>query len=236
MSFNNNNPKLKKILCYGDRNSFGINPSTNSRYRPDQRWTKKLETILNNSSMNTKFEVIEETSVERTVLMTPSNSELKPALLDFNIIFEKTGPVQYIIIDLGKNDLQKQFSLDTNLIAIGIDKLVKLIKRIDKNIYRNTQIIVLSPVRIGDDLDKISKFNFDKESIIKSYDLPILYEVVAKENNCHFIDIGTIANPSEIDGVHISLKDHEKIAHTLANMIVKIEKDYKLLQNIASVR
>ena len=37
---------MKKILCYGDSNTFGYNPYDASRYNEHTRWTAILQNIL----------------------------------------------------------------------------------------------------------------------------------------------------------------------------------------------
>ena len=223
--YNDNKTKSKKLMCFGDCNIFGTNPYTQTRYIITQRWPKILERILNSSNIQTRFELIDESNEKRTLLMPHPSSPLKPALIEFSDIFNKWGVVQYIIICIGTNDLQKDLNLDTHMIASGLDKLVKLIRKIDKNIERDTEIIIVSPIRLGDNISNEKKFNFDKNATIKSYDLPLLYREVAKMNNCYFLDAGLIAKPSTVDNLHMESKEHEYLAYALANIIVAIEKN-----------
>ena len=37
---------MKKILCYGDSNTFGFNPANGSRYSEEQRWSGRLKELL----------------------------------------------------------------------------------------------------------------------------------------------------------------------------------------------
>ena len=51
---------MKKILCYGDSNTFGFIPETCGRYAKNERWSGILSEILPN------FEIIEEGMNNRT--------------------------------------------------------------------------------------------------------------------------------------------------------------------------
>ena len=52
---------MTKILCYGDSNTFGFNPSDGSRFDNKTRWTALLQEIL-----GTEYEVINEGMCDRT--------------------------------------------------------------------------------------------------------------------------------------------------------------------------
>ena len=44
----NTNLNAKKILCYGDSNTWGYTPKTGKRYSKNQRWTGILQEMLGN--------------------------------------------------------------------------------------------------------------------------------------------------------------------------------------------
>lgn len=52
---------MKKIVCYGDSNTFGYNPKDGSRYNENTRWASVLQNILGN-----EYEVINEGMCNRT--------------------------------------------------------------------------------------------------------------------------------------------------------------------------
>ena len=52
---------MKKILCYGDSNTFGYVPLSGERYDETERWTCVLQSILGN-----EFKIIEEGACDRT--------------------------------------------------------------------------------------------------------------------------------------------------------------------------
>lgn len=37
---------MKTVLCYGDSNTYGFNPSNRLRYRRNVRWTGRLQELL----------------------------------------------------------------------------------------------------------------------------------------------------------------------------------------------
>ena len=52
---------MKRILCFGDSNTFGFNPENGLRYSKDVRWTGVLQTLLGN-----EYEIIEAGCNNRT--------------------------------------------------------------------------------------------------------------------------------------------------------------------------
>lgn len=60
----NTNPKAKRILCFGDSNTWGYIPGTNyDRYSVDVRWTGILQEKLGRD-----YEVIEDGVNSRTIV------------------------------------------------------------------------------------------------------------------------------------------------------------------------
>ena len=55
---------MKTILCYGDSNTWGYNPETNSRFKANERWTNILSNILGDN-----YVIIEEGLNGRTTVI-----------------------------------------------------------------------------------------------------------------------------------------------------------------------
>ena len=52
---------MKKILCFGDSNTFGFNPETGARFDKNSRWSGILASLL-----FPEYEIIEEGMNNRT--------------------------------------------------------------------------------------------------------------------------------------------------------------------------
>src|SRR5574344_3156538 len=95
---------MKKILCFGDSNTYGYKPENRLRYDENIRWT----TIVQKSLEKYGYEIIEEGLCGRTAGFDdylPQQNGIKtlPALL------KKHSPLCGIIIMLGTNDLKTKF-------------------------------------------------------------------------------------------------------------------------------
>lgn len=196
---------MKKVLCFGDSNTFGFCPKDGSRYPVNVRWTGILSSELKND-----FEIIEAGANNRCAF---SNNPCDKMLIGTYIIQEyiKLKP-DVVILAVGINDVQKIYDNGEDKIYQGIKKLVKLIK--DNNV---SNIVLIAPSMLKQQvLNSAFSSLFDMKSIKKSELIPKIYEKVSKEENLYFIDLNKIAQTSDIDGLHYSKESHRKIANALA--------------------
>ena len=54
---------MKTVLCYGDSNTYGFNPSNGFRYPENVRWTGRLQSALGDG-----YKIIEEGCNGRTTI------------------------------------------------------------------------------------------------------------------------------------------------------------------------
>lgn len=194
---------MKNVLCFGDSNTFGFNPENGTRYDKNTRWTGVLQTLCKDN-----FHIIEAGCNNRTAFSDNlagkmfTGYKILPELLNSNL--------DCVILAIGVNDLQFQYNASLDDIKNGISNLVKMVK----NTVQNAQIILISQTDITENVLKSPIFStlFDKGSIEKSKHLAKIYEQIALENNCDFIDLNKIASTSVIDGLHFEPQEHKKIA------------------------
>lgn len=185
---------MKKVLCFGDSNTYGFVPSTFGRYDKNTRWTG----ILANN-----FEVIEAGANNRTAL---ESIKLLPEYI-------KTNP-DIVILAIGINDTQFQHNLSETDIKNAIEKLVDMILP--------TRVILVTPSVLTENVLNSHIFStmFDKTSIEKSKNLPEIYAEIAKTKFCQILDLNSIVEPSQIDGLHYEPEEHKIIAEKLAHLLL----------------
>lgn len=183
---------MKKVLCFGDSNTYGYIPSTGGRYDKNTRWTG----ILSNH-----FEVIEAGANNRHAF-----SESPKLLTEYM----KTNP-DIVILAIGINDTQKFFNTD---IKDAIEKLI--------DIVLPTPIILIAPSILGENILKHPIFStmFDENSIEKSKKLPEIYSQIAKNKGCKFLNLNTCVQPSKIDDLHYEPKQHKIIAEKIYELLL----------------
>ena len=196
---------MKNILCFGDSNTFGFNPKDGTRFDKNSRWTGVLQELLYG-----KYHIIEAGCNNRTAFCNnPAGNlytgyKILPELLSKDILCT--------ILAIGINDLQFQYDVKLDEIKNGITSLIKIIEE-----KSTSKIILVSPTKLTENVLKSPIFStlFDKTSIEKSKHLAKIYEQIALENNCDFIDLNLIATPSNIDSLHFEPTEHKKIANEI---------------------
>lgn len=202
---------MKKILCFGDSNTFGFIPENGKRYKKNIRWTGILQNLLNDS-----YQIMEAGCNNRTAFVdNPSGLEqtgykVLPKYLEKEFY-------DVILFAIGINDLQLFFNPSLNDFETGMQKLIN----IAKSLSTDSKLVLVCPPKL--DLDGINngmfRFQFDEKSVEKSSCLPKIYEKLSNKNNCNFVNLNDIVKVSPIDGLHFSPESHEKIANFLYKYI-----------------
>ncbi len=200
---------MKKILCFGDSNTFGYNPNNGSRYNENSRWTGILKNLCKNN-----YEIIEAGCNNRTAF---SNNPNGIQFTGYKVLPEYLKEIyDTIIFAIGINDLQKFYNPTLEEFETGIENLIKKIRES----LPNCNIIILSPSHITENiLNSNFRFMFNQTSIEKSKQITPIYEKIANEYNCKFLDLNKIVIPSEIDGLHYEVEEHKKIAQSIITLL-----------------
>lgn len=200
---------MKKILCFGDSNTFGYNPNNGSRYNENSRWTGILKNLCKNN-----YEIIEAGCNNRTAF---SNNPDGIQFTGYMILPEYLKKFyDIIILAIGINDLQKFYNPTLEEFETGIENLIKNIRKS----LPNSNIIILSPSHITENiLNSNFKFMFNQTSIEKSKQITPIYEKIANKYNCNFLNLNKIVAPSKIDGLHYEIEEHKKIAQNIITLL-----------------
>lgn len=200
---------MKKILCYGDSNTYGYNPADGSRFDENIRWTALLQ-----KSLGSDYEIIEEGACDRTGFVDNDKGFLFSTQRHFPKIISKTKDVDLLILWIGSNDLQFKYDISFHQIERGLEKLILEAKSKIK------RIILIPPVILDDNvLDGYFNFQFNKTSISKSKKAGKTYKKLAQIYHCMFFDINEFTKPSSIDGLHYDKNEHKIIADKLTKFI-----------------
>lgn len=209
-----------RILCYGDSNTWGHNPSDGSRF--ENRWTAVLRQCLGEA-----HEVIEEGLCGRCASFVDSVKPYRHALSSIRMVLETHQPIDAIIIMLGTNDLKANFSPNAVAISNGIKEMIHIIK--DQYIYNEhskiPDIYIVSPIEVREGYKDIPRVyeQFGEYAIENSKKLATYYQDVCKANDCNFLDASLYAQASTNDCVHMDEENHIKLARAMYQMLVKSE-------------
>lgn len=198
---------MKKVLCFGDSNTYGFVPEKCTRYDKNTRWTGVLQALCGSD-----FSIIEGGCNNRTAFVdNPAGTEQT----GYKILPEYLTKDYFdiVVLAIGINDLQLFFRPTLEEFEQGIEKLIK----ITKDLSPNAKIILVCPSKL--DLAGIKSgvfnFQFDEISVEKSYHLPQIYKKLAEKHACKLVDLNEIVKVSPLDGLHFSAESHKTIAENL---------------------
>ncbi len=202
---------MKKIICYGDSNTFGFNAKDGSIFDENTRWTSLLQ-----KNLGSEYEVVNEGMYDRTGFVDNPRGDLFSGPKHFPEMLAKTDNIDLLILAIGTNDLQSQYNISFDTIENGLKNLIHLAKTKAKN------IIIIPPVILDERILK-GAFNtqFDETGVEKSKKVGQIYRKIADKNGCLWFDINEFTAPSNYDGLHYDENSHRLIAEKLAEFIKK---------------
>jgi lysophospholipase L1-like esterase len=206
---------MKRILCYGDSNTWGYNPDTAERYPPDVRWTGVLQRELGNGYL-----IIEEGLNGRTTVWDDPIEGSKNGKTYLIPCLASQRPLDLVIIMLGTNDLKVRFSVSAYDIANSAGVLVDVVKGSEAGRHGTAPpVLLLAPPPTTMLTDFREMF---EGAGAKSERFGVHYRRVAQERGCHFLDVGGVVDSSELDGIHLEAEEHHKLGRALADAVREI--------------
>ena len=202
---------MKKIICFGDSNTWGYDAAGGGRLK--KRWPVVLKELLGE-----EYQVVEEGQNGRTIACADPWEWGTKAGIDYVLpMIETSMPFDDLIIMLGSNDLKKKFHLPAGDIAGSLQNMLMHLKsHLNYHLGVNPRIIVISPVCLGDKCltGPFADF-FSEDSVVQSHKLAYWYELVAKQFDVLFFDASKVAQAGDIDGLHMDEANHGKLAKAL---------------------
>ncbi|MFV2063392.1 MAG: SGNH/GDSL hydrolase family protein [Chloroflexota bacterium] len=202
------------IVCFGDSNTHGADPIDGTRLARGVRWPGVLR-----ASLGDGYEVIEEglngrTTVWDSALAPHHNGStyLTPCLLTH-------APVDLIIIMLGTNDLKAIYRLGAAEIASGAGALVDQARQsLAGPEGMPPRVLLVAPVPLGSMTERSEVWGFGA-SLETSRQLAAMYRVVADGKGVAFLDAGSVARISPLDGVHLDPQAHAGLGTAMADAV-----------------
>lgn len=198
---------MKKILVYGDSNTWGDNFITGQRIPDEKQWVNILR-----KKYNKEYLFLQEGSPGRIAGNDEIMKKYKNGQDTFISIFRTNAPVDTVIISLGTNDLQLKYNKSSDDIIKDLlwykDKIEESFNdEEDKIKYFNSKmpnIVYILPINFDYQVNASAIFDIEcekkRQEIIKYF---------AKEN----ISIITADNLDLFeDGIHLSYQGHKDMA------------------------
>lgn len=164
------------------------------------------------------FRVIEEGLPGRTTCFYDPFSPHRNGLAYIPVALEPQYPVDLLIIMLGTNDLKSNFNLSAFDISRGAATLLVAAKSFRPEIKH---ILLVSPPHVTTTEDVGMSLQFPNGAK-KSKSVCSYYRQVAELHGCHFFEAASVAEASQIDGIHLDAENHKRLADGLTQKILNI--------------
>lgn len=206
---------MKRILIYGDSNTFGTAPmaalSEEDVIGRGERWGDVMSALLGD-----KGQVVTEGLPGRTTVHDdPIEGEYRNGLRSLRAILESHKPIDLLIFCLGANDTKNRFGLNSTDIALGVARLVREAAAL--GVVAEILVICPPPVRERGDLAPIFE-----GAEARCSDLAEVMERFAREHGAAFFDAGSVISVDPVDGVHWSAASHARLGEAVAAQVQKV--------------
>jgi lysophospholipase L1-like esterase len=209
----------KTILCYGDSNTFGYATveRADSRYSFQERWTGILQ-----GALGSRWRVIEEgLSGRTTVRDDPVEGDFRNGMAYLLPCLLSHLPIDVVAIMLGTNDLKARFSVSAWDVAEGLGALIDVINSASVGANgKAPEILIIAPPPLLRELPMHA--DMFEGAFDKSAQLATRYAAIANKRGVHFLDAGTVARSSTIDGFHLDPDAHRALGQAVADKVKKI--------------
>ena len=208
----------KRILCFGDSNTWGNIAGTLDRFDPDVRWTGVLQNELGDDYL-----VIEEGYNGRTSLM-PDLVEGRLSGIDyFKPCLDSQSPLSLVILMLGTNDLKIRFGLEAESIAFGFARYLDALQ-ITPTAGGQPKVLLVSPILLDESYKNNEVFHgmFGEDGVKRSEALADAYRRFAKANGIEFMNAADYAAPGKVDGIHMEAEGHAALGKAMAKRVREI--------------
>ena len=216
---------MKRILCYGDSNTWGhdpvnVDPDTDlpGRYDENTRWPCIMQKLL-----GSQYYVWEAGLCGRTTVFDDPLMPTRNGVRDFEMVLQTCDPVDCIIFALGTNDTKDMFSASSLIITRAMERLLQVCKSaLLQSRSPKAKIILACPMKVNADGKGVYWYGFSEQSTVKGEELRTSYADLAQQCGCIYIDLNDIADPSPADGVHIDPAGHNSVGTAMAELVKSV--------------
>lgn len=205
----------KRILCFGDSNTWGYIPGKGERYEEEIRWTGILAHCLGED-----YRVIEEGLNGRTTVFSDLIEPERCGITHLRPVILSQLPLDYMIIMLGTNDTKTHFHVNAMEIGYGMEEVLIKARHILDIQGSKARIILVAPPQIHPSGDPM----FNRESEEKSLELSGIYRELAEKWDCCFFDAESVTGEPGEDGIHMTEESHRVLGKELAEIIKGMEE------------
>ncbi|MGE0499847.1 MAG: SGNH/GDSL hydrolase family protein [Rhizobiaceae bacterium] len=206
---------MKTILCFGDSLTWGYDAASLSRHALADRWPSVLESTLGGGA-----QVIAEGLNGRTTAFDDhlagedrNGARILPTLLGTH------SPLDLVIILLGSNDMKPWIHGDPLAAQHGMRRLVQIVRGHAYPLEAPAPGILLVAPPVVTATENVEFAKMFARGNVASAELAPLYAALAEQEDCGFVDAGTVAKTTPLDGVHLDAENTRAIGSALAPVV-----------------
>lgn len=211
----------KKIVCFGDSNTYGYDPVTGGRFDSDTRWPGILKNELGD-----QYEIFEEGQNGRTIANDDPWEGGTKCGMDYVLPMLETKRPDLLIIMLGTNDLKIKFNLPAGDIAGSLMTMLTKIRGYCENYIScpDMKILVIAPPAMSEPFEEsyFAEFFSSTGSVKRSRELAKWYKLVAEQFKCDFLNTTDQIEAGKADHLHLDPEGHKKLAMLVKDKIREI--------------
>lgn len=211
--------ELKRVLCFGDSNTYGAIPHNDDRFPAHIRWTGILQTLLRD-----KIEVIEEGLCGRTVATKHPALATQADGLEyfyhggqyFYPCIMSHDPIDLVVIMLGTNDIKNKYGKTIEEITNDLEKFfINAVIR-EENLIRKPEILLVAPIPMNETYEYVKANFIDGNAKLEK--LSREYEALTERHKIHFMNAFDLRYVGD-DGLHFNAEGHALFAQNIASKI-----------------
>ncbi len=210
---------MKRILCYGDSNTWGHTPGTGARYPEGVRWTSILSQKLSDTCVVLEDGINGRTTVFDDYYLPCRNGK---SGLGYALLAHK--PLDVLVLSLGTNDLKYVGALASSK---GVDQLLRLCSQASACFDNGSspvfapdaKILVVSPIRLHPEIAQRNPTSSIAAKYEESIRFSACFREVARKWGAEFLDAAQVAEPSIADCIHMDASSHARLAEAIAQKL-----------------
>jgi lysophospholipase L1-like esterase len=209
---------MKRILCFGDSNTWGYVPLGElERFPDDVRWTGVLQTGLGDA-----YRVIEEAQNGRTTVFDdPYEAICKNGSRHLPVILESQKPLELVIIMLGTNDLKTHLGQSAQTIAAGAGVLVDRVLASEAGPEHSApKVLLIAPAEVAAAQCPFGH-KFDGAAAM-SQGFATAYREVAEQVGVAFLNAADHVTVPTTDCIHFDAAGHAALGAAVADKVQEI--------------
>ncbi|MBL8967071.1 MAG: SGNH/GDSL hydrolase family protein [Spirochaetaceae bacterium] len=202
----------RRLLCFGDSNTWGYEPGTGRRFGEGIRWTGRLA-----AELAPGWRLVDEGLCSRTTVFEDPMSPGRRGLEALPLALESHQPLDLVVLMLGTNDYKRRFSAGDYEIAMGLERLARLVLASSAGRGgRAPALLLVAPPPLGPLGAAEEAFAGGRESSLR---LPGRLEALAANLGAAYLDAGSVVASSPVDGIHLDPPAHAALAEAFAARI-----------------